>query len=48
MSTIAGPSDEDLVNEMNTSIDSWARATDIAGGDYSLWGSEGILPDGVN
>jgi hypothetical protein len=47
-SSIAGPSDADLVASMNNSIDSWARATDIAEGDYSLWGSQGILPDGVN
>ena len=49
-SSIAGPSDADLVKQMDEGIHAWMRPSEIdsAKGDFSLWGSQGVLPAGTN
>lgn len=46
--TIAGPSDADLVASMDSDVSGWARPSEIDGDDFSLWGSQGVLPAGTN
>ena len=47
--TIAGPSDQDLVNNMKNDIADWRRPNEIdaIGNDYTFWGEHGIWPTGV-
>lgn len=47
-STIAGPSDADLVRNMDEIIKAWPRTQDVVTNGSSLWGANGISPRGVH
>ena len=50
VSSIAGPSDADLVAAFDSEISGWKRPSEMddSGAAYSLWGSQGVLPQGTS